>query len=150
MDLESKNAQLVDELSTSRTLPTSTRSSADWLPRAPAAHSLTGHRSPITKVAFHPVFSALVSASEDATLKIWDWETGEFERTLKGHTKSVMDVEFDSKGNFLGQPSCLKLDVSAWKLKTHRMAQSIVFVRSNAEALGLEQRLQEHQDAIRA
>ncbi|KAG8741302.1 protein with putative role during mitosis [Ceratobasidium sp. 414] len=43
----------------------------------------------------------LASASEDATIKLWDWETGEFERTLKGHTRSVHDVEFDSKGRWL-------------------------------------------------
>lgn len=45
----------------------------------------------------------LASASEDATIKLWDWETGEFERTLKGHTRSVHDVEFDSKGKWLGE-----------------------------------------------
>ena len=53
-------------------------------------------------VAFHPTFNLLASASEDATVKIWDWETGEFERTLKGHTRSVADVAFDSRGNLLG------------------------------------------------
>lgn len=75
---------------------------ADWLPRAPAKHILSGHRSSVTRVAFHPVFSLLASSSEDATIKIWDWETGEFERTLKSHTKPVSDVDFDSKGNILG------------------------------------------------
>jgi WD40 repeat protein len=149
MDLESKNAQLMEELSTSRTLPSSTRSSADWLPRAPATHSLTGHRSPITRVAFHPIFSSLVSASEDATLKIWDWETGEFERTLKGHTKAVMDVEFDSKGNLLGKllfccPD-IRCVITDYKIQLY---YSVVLVRFDIEGLGLEQRLQEHQDTI--
>ena len=105
MDLESRNAQLIEELSTSRTLPISSKSSTDWIPRLPARHVLTGHRSPITRIVFHPVFSSLVSASEDASLKVWDWETGEFERTLKGHTKAVQDCDFDSKGNLLGKPS---------------------------------------------
>jgi platelet-activating factor acetylhydrolase IB subunit alpha len=44
----------------------------------------------------------LASASEDSTVKIWDWESGEFERTVKGHTKAVMDVDFDPKGNLMG------------------------------------------------
>lgn len=35
-------------------------------------------------------------------MKIWDWETGEFERTLKGHTRAVHDVDFDPKGDLLG------------------------------------------------
>ena len=56
----------------------------------------------IAKVAFHPTFNLIASASEDATVKIWDWETGEFERTLKGHTKAVNDLDFDHKGQYLG------------------------------------------------
>lgn len=74
----------------------------DWVPRAPASYVLTGHRGHVLKVAFHPTFNLLASASEDSTIKIWDWETGEFERTLKGHTRSVNDVDFDSRGNLLG------------------------------------------------
>lgn len=53
-------------------------------------------------MVFHPVFSVFASASEDATIKIWDFETGDFERTLKGHTDSVQDVAFDSNGKMLG------------------------------------------------
>jgi len=77
-------------------------SQVDWVPRAPAKHAMSGHRGSITRVAFHPVFSLIASSSEDTTIKIWDWETGEFERTLKSHTKSVSDVDFDSKGALLG------------------------------------------------
>ncbi|KAL0946571.1 hypothetical protein HGRIS_012774 [Hohenbuehelia grisea] len=99
MDLENRNSALQEELSLSPAKRAA--SQADWVPRAPAAHVLTGHRSPITRVAFHPQYSILASASEDATVKIWDWETGEFERTLKGHTKAVMDVDFDHKGVLL-------------------------------------------------
>lgn len=101
MDLETRNASLQEELS----LAPSKRAAmqADWVPRAPAAHVLTGHRQSITRVAFHPQYSLLASASEDATVKIWDWETGEFERTLKGHQKGVNDVEFDHKGHLLGE-----------------------------------------------
>lgn len=78
-------------------------SQVDWIPRAPAKHAMSGHRASITRVAFHPVFSLIASSSEDTTIKIWDWETGEFERTLKSHTKSVSDVDFDSKGSLLGE-----------------------------------------------
>ncbi|GAA5881529.1 hypothetical protein JCM3774_002013 [Rhodotorula dairenensis] len=100
MDLESRNAQLSEELSSAPSKRPSA-SSPDWTPRAPARHTLSGHRMPITRVTFHPLFSQVVSASEDATLKVWDWETGDFERTVKGHTKAVQDVDFDSKGNLL-------------------------------------------------
>ncbi|RDB21224.1 Nuclear distribution protein PAC1 [Hypsizygus marmoreus] len=99
MDLENRNAALQEELSLSPARRAA--SQTDWVPRTPAAHVLTGHRAPVVRVAFHPQYSILASASEDATVKIWDWETGEFERTLKGHTKAVSDVEFDHKGHLL-------------------------------------------------
>lgn len=100
MDLENRNAALQEELTLSPTRRSA--SQTDWVPRAPPRHTLTGHRLPVLRVAFHPLYSQLASASEDATIKIWDWETGEFERTLKGHTKAVQDVEYDGKGNLLG------------------------------------------------
>ena len=31
----------------------------------------------------------MISGSEDATIKLWDFETGDYERTMKGHTDSV-------------------------------------------------------------
>ncbi|WVF69212.1 nuclear distribution protein PAC1 [Kwoniella sp. CBS 6097] len=101
MDLESRNASLLAELASPTRATTSTASSAPFLPRAPARHTLTSHRAPITRVAFHPTWTVLASASEDASVKIWDWESGEMERTAKGHTKAVADVDFDPKGGFM-------------------------------------------------
>ena len=63
------------------------------------------------QVVFHPVFSVFVSASEDATIKMWDYETGDFERTLKGHTDSVQDVAFDAAGKMLGNCRHLKREL---------------------------------------
>jgi platelet-activating factor acetylhydrolase IB subunit alpha len=100
MDLENRNAALVEELSLSPARRSASQS--DWVPRIPARHTLTGHRGPVTRVSFHPLYSVLASASEDATVRLWDWETGECERTLRGHTKAVQDVEFDSSGSKLG------------------------------------------------
>ena len=48
-------------------------------------------------------FSVMVTASEDATVKVWDYETGDFERTLKGHTDAVQDLSFDHTGKILGE-----------------------------------------------
>lgn len=46
------------------------RDPKEWIPRPPERYSLSGHRSPVTRVIFHPVFSVMVSASEDATIKV--------------------------------------------------------------------------------
>jgi len=102
MELETRNSQLQEELATAPSKRPSA-SSPDWTPRAPARYTLSGHRSPVTRVTFHPLFNIVVSASEDSSIKVYDWETGDFERTVKGHTKAVQDVDFDSKGNLLGQ-----------------------------------------------
>lgn len=101
MELEVKNAQLTEELASTPSKKLSANS-IDWMPKLPPRRSLLGHRSAITALAFHPIYNLLASASEDASVRIWDWDTGDNEKTLKGHTKSVQDVHFDSKGNFLG------------------------------------------------
>ena len=48
--------------------------------------------------ALQQVGDVLVSASSDRTLKVWDADTWECERTLRGHTDSVYCLaEFDGK-----------------------------------------------------
>ncbi|KAJ8257158.1 hypothetical protein COCON_G00193100 [Conger conger] len=55
----------------------------------------------------------MVSASEDATIKVWDYETGDFERTLKGHTDSVQDISFDHSGKLLASCSA-DMTIKLW------------------------------------
>lgn len=43
---------------------------SEMIPRPPAKYTLNGHRSPITRVAFHPNFPQMITASEDATMKV--------------------------------------------------------------------------------
>ncbi|WAR02254.1 LIS1-like protein [Mya arenaria] len=45
------------------------RDPSEWIPRPPERYSLSGHRAPVTRVIFHPKFSVMVSASEDATIR---------------------------------------------------------------------------------
>jgi platelet-activating factor acetylhydrolase IB subunit alpha len=35
-------------------------------------------------------------------LQVWDYETGDLEKTLKGHTNTVQDIAFDPKGAIMG------------------------------------------------
>ncbi|KAJ3411728.1 protein with putative role during mitosis [Chytridiales sp. JEL 0842] len=115
MDLESTVSRLQEEIE--KTPQRKLKDAKDFLPRHPEKYTLTAHRSSITRVAFHPVFSILASASEDATVKIWDYESGEFERTLKGHTKAVHDITFDPKGNLLASCSA-DLSIKLWDLQS--------------------------------
>lgn len=89
------------------------RSPLEWIPRPPEKFCLTGHRATVTRVVFHPVYSVLASCSEDATIKIWDYESGNFERSLKGHTDVVQDVAFDPSGRMLASCSA-DMSIRLW------------------------------------
>ncbi|KAG6899536.1 hypothetical protein C0993_009352 [Termitomyces sp. T159_Od127] len=101
LELESRLSAAQEELS-SFSADGAKRTNKDWLPTESPKRNLTGHRDKINAVSFHPHYSILASTSVDATVKIWDWETGELEKTLKGHTKSVTDCDFNSDGKLLG------------------------------------------------
>jgi len=112
MDLEAKLVETEKELK-SGGHNRDKRTPAEWIPRPPEKYALSGHRSPITKVLFHPLFTVMVSASEDASIKVWDYETGDYERTLKGHTDSVQDVAFDHTGKWLASCSA-DMTIKLW------------------------------------
>ena len=90
------------------------RQPGEWIPRPPEKYVLTGHRSPITRVIFHPVYSIIASSSEDSTIKVWDFESGEFERSLKGHTDAVQDIAFDASGKLLASCSA-DMSIKLWE-----------------------------------
>jgi hypothetical protein len=75
------------------------------LPKPPAKATLTGHRAAVTVVVTHPVYSLIASGSEDTTIRIWDFETGQYERTLKGHTGAISGLAFDVRGAVLASCS---------------------------------------------
>jgi platelet-activating factor acetylhydrolase IB subunit alpha len=117
MDLEARNQSLQHELDsqTPTSLLQKNKDPKSWLPRAPARHTLEGHRQNVTCVAFHPVFSSLASGSEDTTIKIWDWELGELEKTIKGHTRGVLDVDFGGpRGGTLLASCSSDLTIKLW------------------------------------
>lgn len=117
MELEDQCAKLQKELdnATPTSLLRRNQDPNTWLPRSPARHVLQSHRSPVTCVAFHPIFSSLASGSEDATIKVWDWELGELERTVKGHTKAVLDVDYGGpRGGTLLASCSSDLTVKLW------------------------------------
>lgn len=46
-------------------------------------------------------------------LQVWDYEAGDFERTLKGHTDSVQDISFDQTGKLLASCSA-DMSIKLW------------------------------------
>ena len=117
MDLESRNAILQSELdnATPTSLSRRNQDPASWLPRSPARHTLESHRLAINCVAFHPIYSSVASGSDDYSIKIWDWELGELERTVKGHTRAVLDVDYGGPRGAILLASCSSdLTIKLW------------------------------------
>ncbi|XP_070838929.1 lissencephaly-1 homolog B isoform X2 [Chaetodon trifascialis] len=112
MELESKLNEAKEEMTHGGSVGQK-RDPKEWIPRPPERYALSGHRAPVTRVIFHPVFSVMVTASEDATIKVWDYEAGDFERTLKGHTDSVQDISFDQTGKLLASCSA-DMSIKLW------------------------------------
>ncbi|EEC09372.1 U3 snoRNP-associated protein, putative, partial [Ixodes scapularis] len=123
MDLEGRLAEAEKEY-ISGTPSREKRSPTEWIPRPPERSALLGHRAPITRVLFHPVYSVVVSASEDASIKVWDYETGDFERTIKGHTDSVQDIAFDHTGQFLASCSA-DMTIKLWDFKSYECLRTM-------------------------
>ncbi|ELT97343.1 hypothetical protein CAPTEDRAFT_123658 [Capitella teleta] len=124
MDLESRLSETEREFHYGGGPTREKRSPQEWIPRPPEKYVLTGHRSTVTRVIFHPVFSVMVSASEDATIKVWDYETGDFERTLKGHTDSVQDIAFDHTGKWLASCSA-DMSIKIWDFQGYECVKTM-------------------------
>ncbi|KAH3758317.1 platelet-activating factor acetylhydrolase [Pelomyxa schiedti] len=139
LDLEAQVAQQQQQLAQYQPTPTESASdestsasistrrttdSSEITLTSPAKFSMTGHRGNITSIKFHPKFSIIASGSEDGTIRIWDCETGEFERTIKGHTQTVYALDFNANGNLL--VSCSgDLTIKLWDMQTYMCQKTL-------------------------
>jgi len=78
----------------------------------------------VTTVALHPVYTMAASGSEDGTIKLWDHESGEYLRTLKGHTNVVTCVDFSPKGGYLASTST-DLSIKIWDIQEYKCVRTL-------------------------
>lgn len=126
MELEQKLQQAEADLRSAPGTTGANKKQGDsrQLPRGPPRQTLVGHRSPILALAVHPVYSIVASGSEDATIRVWDYESGEYERQLKGHTSVVQDVSFNQTGSML--VSCSSdLSLKLWDFQTYECVKTL-------------------------
>jgi hypothetical protein len=114
-------------------LPTSLRAGGPaWLPRwaarstSPAlAMTLTGHAGRVWAVAVTADGRLAVSGGRDRTLRLWNLDTGEAERTLIGHAGRVWTVAVTADGRRAvsgGRDRTLRL----WNLDTGEAERTLI------------------------
>lgn len=80
-------------------------------PGVKLVRTLRGHTDYISLIAWSPNGRILASSSADGTIQLWDVETGESLRTIKGNKRGVWCIAFDPTGEILasGDDDCVKL-----------------------------------------
>lgn len=120
MALQNEVTQLKDEMSyfgPGKKLTDGNLSKFEGLPKVPEKYALIGHREAVTCVVFHPVYSILITSSEDGSIRLWDYESGVFERALKGHTATVNYIAIEpTTGTILASASA-DLTVKLWSFE---------------------------------
>lgn len=91
------------------------QATGDAIPREPHKLKMMGHRARVTRCIFHPIYDQVATSSEDASIKIWNYETGEVEQTLREHTGMVNYISFSPDGQSMA--SCARdMTIKLWKL----------------------------------
>ncbi|KAJ5585580.1 E3 ubiquitin ligase complex SCF subunit sconB [Penicillium hispanicum] len=85
----------------------------NWKHRRCSVKVFRGHTDSVMCLQFED--NILMTGSYDATIKIWDMETGEELRTLRGHTAGVRCLQFDDTKLITGS---LDRSVRVWNWRT--------------------------------
>ncbi len=83
-------------------------------------HTLTGHKGPVTSVAFNRMGTLVASGGMDKTIRIWNPFIGKHLKTLKGHKGAVNSVSFSPDGNTLASGSA-DGTILLWDIDFHRI-----------------------------
>lgn len=70
-----------------------------------------GHKGAVTSICLGQREKILFSASNDATIRVWDIETNQQINVLKAHTDIIFSLSYSSKLNIL---CSLSDDQSLW------------------------------------
>jgi WD40 repeat protein len=84
---------------------------------------LLGHRAGVNHLAFSPDSKMLASASDDATVILWNVSDGRPIRTLKGHGGRVRSVTFNHDGKLL--VSSEAWGIRLWEVSSGRMLMKL-------------------------
>eukprot|EP00920_Eleutheroschizon_duboscqi_P025142 GHVT01062093.1.p1 GENE.GHVT01062093.1~~GHVT01062093.1.p1 ORF type:complete len:572 (+),score=105.68 GHVT01062093.1:983-2698(+) len=95
-------------------------------PRAPCRISFEAHAGGVNSLCFHPFFPIIVTAGQDAAIRVWHYENSSrsADRVLGDHKAAVTDVTIDSSGKWLGA-SCADGSVKIWNFCSFECVRTI-------------------------
>ncbi|WP_370651750.1 NB-ARC domain-containing protein [Frankia sp. Cj3] len=82
------------------------------------------HAGTVVDCAVSPDGRLIVSASDDATIRLWDRQTGMFIRAFRGHTDRVRSCSFSPDGVLISSASA-DTTVRLWETATGRMVRAL-------------------------
>ena len=95
------------------------------LPRLPPTHILSGHSMVITCCTLHPIYTVALTGSEDGTIKVWDHESGDYIRTLKGHTNTVNALQCSPRHGHYMVSCATDLSIKLWDIRTYQCLRTL-------------------------
>ncbi len=87
-------------------------------------HVFDGHESAVQAIAFSRQRRLLASGSADRTVKLWNLETLDLERTYRGHPDFVTALAFSPDGKTLASAS-LDGSIRLWSTASNRMQRKL-------------------------
>lgn len=117
-------------------LPVQYFSIDDWLVIPVCSSTLFGHEGPITKVLFPPDGSILATASDDLSIRLWNWRDGKLLFELVGNDNPIKGLFFSPDGAKLVSWTA-KATVTVWNTTNGQKLSQIKFDAMNTRAFAI-------------
>lgn len=91
--------------------------------------NLTWHTDWVNSLKYLPISGYLASASDDRTIQIWNYQSGQMIRLLSGHTNYVRSIEVLNDGR-LASAGNFDRTMKVWNVNSGLMIRSISFNES--------------------
>ncbi|MBD2339581.1 hypothetical protein H6G64_21645 [Calothrix sp. FACHB-156] len=105
-------------------------------PGGSLVRTLVGHSKSVNALALTPDGKYVISGSDDNTLKVWNWQTGEELRTLNGHSSYVNALALTPDGKYVISGS-LDSTLKVWNWQTGEELRTLNGHSKSVEALAL-------------